>query len=341
MADPIIDSLVQEYLKVATDLARELEAIDWDAFGTTRFKEAHKLTGVTDVAVKPLARRYLDVFASLNSDYPESQIVLFERFSGIAGRLRSNILAYYQDHFTRDQNNNPVNPFDVSKNIMHAAADLDVEITAIEARLLIQNSTNFLDRLNVGLTMCGQVSEAHEDAKRLLLSADAVLKTARDAAAKVGLTLDASAMGKSKTSHGRFATAWLIASVGLGITLVRMTHNSIATKVAPPLPTDSWLAAANLGFFGPRVLMLSVISYALVAAVRSYRAERHNQISNAQKVDALATFDAFKAAASEKLEDAVLLQASEAVFAPQPTGFTDKDVGGATHVAELLKVLKG
>ncbi|MGE5783492.1 MAG: hypothetical protein ACM3ZE_02840, partial [Myxococcales bacterium] len=126
----------------------------------------------------------------------------------------------------------------------------------------------------------------------------------------------------------------------LAMVLVALVAVAILHGKGPPLRDQPWWIAANLGHFAARSFIVSVISYALVMAFRSYRAERHNEISLSQRINALAVYDAFKAAASEKVEDAVLLQATEAIFAPQPTGFADTEPGGGTHVTELLKVLK-
>jgi hypothetical protein len=77
----------------------------------------------------------------------------------------------------------------------------------------------------------------------------------------------------------------------------------------------------------------------MVVCVRNYRASRHNQIVNAHREGALTTFAAFRESAEGAAGDAVLLQATEAVFSSQPTGYTEGD-GSPTHVNELLRLVR-
>ncbi len=134
----------------------------------------------------------------------------------------------------------------------------------------------------------------------------------------------------------RLKGIWALVVIIAGAALFSMFYPR-----GPQLARDGWWLAANISHFGARILFVSILSYALVTAVRSYRAERHNQVSNEHRRNALSTYEHFNEGASDRTKDAVALQAMEAVFGPQPTGYSGKEPASATRVAELLRVLKG
>ncbi len=131
----------------------------------------------------------------------------------------------------------------------------------------------------------------------------------------------------------------LAATAIFGFGLLAMVGYSMKCGV-PPFPHEAWTTAANLSHFGARLLAVSVVSFGLVASVRNYRASRHNQLTNEHRWGAMTTLAEFREAASGQVADAVLLQATQAIFAPQPTGFGEQAIGAPNHVAELMAMIK-
>jgi hypothetical protein len=89
------------------------------------------------------------------------------------------------------------------------------------------------------------------------------------------------------------------------------------------------------------LLLATVVSLLMLTCVRNYRAARHNELLNAHRWRALATFARFRESGEGTVSDAVLLQASDAVFSVQPSGFADRDATPGNHVTELLAMLRG
>jgi hypothetical protein len=177
------------------------------------------------------------------------------------------------------------------------------------------------------------------DAKRIVGETNDALKAAREAVALQAVATQgahfsdaAEAYREDATFWGRCATVLGGIIIGAGIVFITCGHG-------PPLPKESWLAASNLSYFGARLLIVSVVSFGLVVTVKNYRAARHNVVMNEHRARALRTFEQFRNAAPEgKVQDAILLHASEAVFSVQSSGFSEAALGG-THVAEVISAM--
>jgi hypothetical protein len=169
--------------------------------------------------------------------------------------------------------------------------------------------------------------------------AERALKAAEEAAMQRIVTREAEVFDKTSRHHAVSARWWLCASIGLALVVVGSGIWMMNNGAGPPDPRLSWTLAANLAHFAVRALCISILSFGLVASLRNYRAEKHNQVTNEHRSSALATYRQFKAGAEGRVADAVTLQAMEAVFAPQATGYAANDVTGGTHLTELLDAI--
>ena len=78
----------------------------------------------------------------------------------------------------------------------------------------------------------------------------------------------------------------------------------------------------------------------LVWTGRVYKAHRHNYVINKHRQNALRTFEAFvKAAKDEQTKSAVLLQATQCIFSPQPTGYLthEAEPSGSPQILEIIR----
>lgn len=180
-----------------------------------------------------------------------------------------------------------------------------------------------------------------EQTETALRDANGALDIVRKAAAEDATHRRGKAFRHVARGHQKSAHFWLIISGALALVLLTTVGYVVFGKNSgPPLPYESWLIASNLSHYAARALAVSLFSFLLVVSVRTYRASRHNQITNEHRWGAMTTFAELRAAASENVADAVLLQASQAIFSPQPTGFGDPAIGAPNHVAELIAMIK-
>jgi hypothetical protein len=82
----------------------------------------------------------------------------------------------------------------------------------------------------------------------------------------------------------------------------------------------------------------------LLASLRTYRAHRHNYVINKHRQNALQTFRAFsqQANADPATKSAVLLQATQCIFAPQATGYTTQEAdSNYSPIIEIVRAVTG
>ncbi len=88
--------------------------------------------------------------------------------------------------------------------------------------------------------------------------------------------------------------------------------------------------------------VISLGYYVVILCGRNYAASRHNVVVNRHRVNALSTFREFiQAAETPELRAAILNRTTEAVFAPQESGYarTGPSPGSTSELSELLAVL--
>jgi len=162
------------------------------------------------------------------------------------------------------------------------------------------------------------IENKKESVEALEKKAERALEVANDAARKAGLTAYGEAFKTEAEASADQAVKW---AIGLALGVVTLLGWIwYATAKIKPEPSDAhWSAHARQ--LGAEILVISLFSYVVVWCAKNFRAARHNAIVNRHRHNALATFERFVAGlADEETKNAVLLQATQAIFAPQPSG---------------------
>lgn len=90
-----------------------------------------------------------------------------------------------------------------------------------------------------------------------------------------------------------------------------------------------------------RLIIFSIISFAIYWAAKNHGSHRHNYIVNKHRQNALVTFQTFIAAAGtdQGVKNAVLLQAGQAIYASQPTGYSE-NIAAPVSPVSMVEVFK-
>lgn len=89
-----------------------------------------------------------------------------------------------------------------------------------------------------------------------------------------------------------------------------------------------------------RSVVVSAASVLLFVCVRCFSACRHNMTVNRHRAHALSTFQIFNVGAhDQETKNAVLLEATKAVFAPSPSGYLKaaNEANPGTHIIEMIR----
>jgi len=161
------------------------------------------------------------------------------------------------------------------------------------------------------------------------------LSTFKENAKDSGISKYASIFDKQSSTHKNNSNWWLFSIflllaglIGFGIYLLcspiiinnteSLIHNTIA-----------------------RVVILTALFYALTLSIKNYKAQKHNQVINQHRHNALNTFETFSGASNNDTvtKSAILLEATRCIFATQNSGYTtsDNEQDMPTKIIEIIK----
>jgi hypothetical protein len=171
----------------------------------------------------------------------------------------------------------------------------------------------------------------------LLKSMNTALGEVRDAAKEAGVSKHSQHFQEEAAFFAKSSKTWLAFTVGFGASAVAyvMLHIEPALE---KLVDPTWQQLAHHSI--PRLIVLFVLTYGLAWSAKNYMAASHNKVINRHRRNALASFQAFiEGASAPETKDAVLLQATHAIFTPQDSGFAKGDSPNAT--SQVVEIIRG
>ena len=132
------------------------------------------------------------------------------------------------------------------------------------------------------------------------------------------------------------AILWFIGSVAAGIVLFNYVKNLTFT----PSPSPE----AMIETLVPHLITVTLLSTALIFCIRNFSSLMHNVIVNRHRQTALTTFTTFVNSTDDAAtRNAVLVQSTQAIFSPQPSGYlkTDTEMPQMNQVTEIVRGIAG
>ena len=137
--------------------------------------------------------------------------------------------------------------------------------------------------------------------------------------------------------HRKTASRWLLATSGLSVVFVVLFVWLLSDVVPADDNTPVILSVlVTKGFF------LSLVFFLLNRTIKNFTAEKHLQVINTHRQNALETFDTFVAAAEGNREtrDAVLLAATRAIFEANQTGYLSAKTSSSDTANPVQQIIK-
>ncbi len=156
--------------------------------------------------------------------------------------------------------------------------------------------------------------------------AEAALTAVKEQAAEAGVSTNADIFLKDSEAHSKQAGKWMTATIWISaITLVIAAGAFIVSFLYHP-PS----VATAVQYVVSKLILFSVLSFGVFWCVRNYKSQKHNEILNRHRANALRTFRAFvEGTADDRVKDAILLHAAQAAFRSRPTGFDSPESDSA------------
>jgi hypothetical protein len=181
-----------------------------------------------------------------------------------------------------------------------------------------------------------KTKETEKKGEEYLTQLDETLKSAEEAAAKVGVSRHSQVFNNESSEHQEQSKTWLKWTVGVLIAIV------IAAVIFIFVFPDTTSSSAEIIQFSiTKVIVLSAMFYGLSICNRNYKANKHNATLNKHRQNALSTFETFaKAAGTDtQTKNAVLIEATHTIFSNQQTGYlnSEKDSESSNKIVEIIK----
>lgn len=166
---------------------------------------------------------------------------------------------------------------------------------------------------------------ADELLKQLTLNTEeaaGALEKIKEISGNAGATVYSEVFKKQAKKHSDAATNWFYSSaVFLVVVFVYVAYLVFFDRSADAERAETVAREAIRN-----VLLLSVLSVGLFQSIKNYNANKHLQVVNEHRQNAIETFEAFSNAAPDaQVKSTVLIQATQSVFAADQTGYLSKD----------------
>lgn len=231
----------------------------------------------------------------------------------------------------------------------------EFEMLASQIKASIQLSSEAADALrakqveleqNLSMFLNDKSLEFEREGENKLKLVSAALDEVRKAAAEAGVSQTAVHFKEEADEHLGAATWWLVALIAVTIALLffSLFGNQILIWAGSPPPSSNADNFEHIRYFSQKGLIIFCLIFGLIWVARNYGASRHNYVVNKHRNNALGSFQAFVASATDdQTKNAVLIQATQSIFSPQPSGYVKTDGDNATNspVLEIVRAVGG
>lgn len=289
----------------------------------------------------PDFRKTLDLFASLARMNLDN--VPYTALQQLSGQAQSALATFKQiQSFSVSGTPNPVQARDGLLDTVRNSYDAQWRALSPCIAYLARAGTDFeaVERRARELTerIERDGERAQEEIKRTAREVEEILGSVKTAAAEVGVAQHSTHFHDEAERHRHASRLWMrsvivLSVVGALYSLWYFQHNLRSLNGSP-----YWWT--HVGYFGSRLLVLSVIFFGIAWSASNFRSHKHNEVVNRHRQNALRTFETFVKAAGEKeTKDAVLLAATKSIFEGQSSGYVsgEGDQVPSNTVIEVLR----
>lgn len=176
--------------------------------------------------------------------------------------------------------------------------------------------------------------------------AEKILQQIKETTQKATVEKEAIHFKEEAERHRTAAYAWLGVSAVIAVITFWFAWDNFSFYTQLLMKDDARGAATlttaqsiQLGL--AKLLLFSFLVGGIVWSGRVYRAHRHNYVVNKHRQNALSTFKTFVSSTQDQqTKNAVLLQATQCVFAPQATGYITQE-NEASGTPQILEIVRG
>lgn len=142
----------------------------------------------------------------------------------------------------------------------------------------------------------------------------------RDISAEAGTSKESIHFKDMADKHETQSKSWRWASIYVGGITILFSLTSIFTYKIPFIAPKNAIEAAQL--ISGKVIIISLLGYALVTCVKNFLSHKHNYEVNKHRQTSLLTYNTIvNASPTDDTREVVLRYAAQSIFSPQDTGY--------------------
>ena len=301
---------------------------EWGAInfvsGKQDFDQAFQLT-------KDLIRLPLE---NLPDGVAGDAITRLESLTQVMGRIDSFVLEV----------GNPSGERDSHLSSLHGATEALLSTLAPWIPYLHYQNGDVAANINAIALRVGEAKDLVENARTAIASKatdlDEIITAAREASAAAGAAVFTVAFDDESRKLRGTSTKWLGVTAILALATLAFAVGELYFGLGSSPTAPGAASAEALKHFGGKVAVLIVLFAATLWCGRTYKALAHLSVVNRHRALSLQTFQAFsKAASDDSTKNAVLMEATRAVFGSVPTGFLESN-GAPDQDVKIVEVFK-
>lgn len=179
--------------------------------------------------------------------------------------------------------------------------------------------------------------------QKLMTDAERTLTAAKEAAADIGITSEAKHFQTEASRHARAAQGWLCAAAIVALGIIMYTLKVLEPHLQQIIKAPNTTAQTILPVTIARLVIVSVLWYALIWTTRNFAASRHNFVINRHRENAISTFRAFVESPrdDQQTRNAILMQAAKCIFDPQQSGYLRTDSDQPAPSGQIIEIFRG
>ena len=205
-------------------------------------------------------------------------------------------------------------------------------IYAIDSKL----EKSGLDDLSQINSKLKEIEESNKQISKYELDARKGLESIKDIANKVGVSKYSSVFEKQAETHKTNSWFWFLGIIGLLLIIIGFAVCLLKDCFFKLPDGASWGIVVQ--FITAKLIVFSILCVALSWVIKSYKANKHNEVLNKHRQNALDIFEAFvNGTSDEQTKNAVLLQAVQSIFAQQNTGYNDSETETGNAQTKILE----
>ncbi|MFC1650534.1 hypothetical protein ACFL2X_03090 [Candidatus Latescibacterota bacterium] len=199
-----------------------------------------------------------------------------------------------------------------------------------------RQTIDYRKQLKKAISMTDEIRSIKEGVEKD--SAD-ILETLRSSAGETGTQEHENIFGDQAVEHSKKCTLWLWITLGFVILTLWFAYTVYSDLINLECSVSK---SIQIGI--AKLIIFSILYSSAIWSGKNYKAHWHNTVVNKHRQNALNTFGNFvNASRDDRTKDAVLLQATQSIFAPQSTGFIshESDSNNSPQFIEVVRAISG